>query len=68
LIPNAGAVPIKPIRPPATAEPMICTSRPVDQLTELAASRSSSDVRAGTAACTVGLKNVFPATKPAATK
>ncbi len=54
--------------PPALAEATICTSRPVDQATEFAASRCSSLVSAGITACTVGLKKVLPAASPAATR
>src|SRR3712207_8140859 len=44
---KAGLGPIAPISPPATAAATICTSRPVDQATELAARRWSGVVRAG---------------------
>src|SRR5712691_4923877 len=65
---KAGPVPTTAIRLPTIAEARICTSRPVDQLTELAASRWSSVVSTGITAWTVGLKNVFPAAMPAATR
>lgn len=67
LIPKAASVPTRAIRPPAVAEAMICTSRPVDQATELAARRCSSVVRAGMTAWAVALKKVLEMAIPAAT-
>jgi len=67
LIPKAGPVPTIAIAPPATAAARICISRPVDQDTEFAASRSSSLVRVGITALCAGLKNTVPIERPAAT-
>jgi hypothetical protein len=66
LTTNAGVVPAQAIRPPASEAPMICTSRPLDQATELAARRSCSSSRAGMTACNAGLKRVAPTASRAA--
>ena len=68
LIPKAGAVPTSAIAPPATAAARICTRRPVDQDTELAASRWPSLVTAGMTALWVGLKKTVPIESPPATR
>ncbi len=55
------------IKPPMTADATMCTSRPLEDATEFAASRCSSVVSAGITACAVALKTALPLAIPAAT-